>query len=110
MATTEEQTLINVFYARKVGEGAYCFSPVRLFVRPHKCIISIFIFLNFSQNYGLLKLVIFFVNTYMYTYIFAALLHLVFKLDFFSQGTCTYPRYTKGVHIIRLFISRVMCC
>lgn len=83
MATTEEQTLINVFYARKVGEGAYCFSPVRLFVRPHKCIISIFIFLNFSQNYGLLKLVIFFVNTYMYTYIFAALLHLVFKLDFF---------------------------
>jgi len=26
MATTEEQPLINVFYARKVGEGAYCFN------------------------------------------------------------------------------------
>jgi hypothetical protein len=81
MATTKEQTLINVCYARKVGEGAYCFSPVLLFVRPHKCIISIFIFLNFSQNDGLLKLVHFFLNTYiiMYTYICAALLHLQFS-------------------------------
>ena len=114
MATTKEQTLINVCYARKVGEGAYCFSPVLLFVRPHKCIISIFIFLNFSQNDGLLKLVHFFFK-HIYNYVHIYLCRLtpltVFKLDFFfTRYLYILPVYQRCAYYQAFYFHRVVCC